>query len=182
MTVLFSFKAWKLLLLPLIWQLCPYWEFIYYDGRQRMTLRLFFSRTGELLPVNMKIAGGCSASDVCQLSKEAFFGWIFFFFFFCGGGGWGVGEDKNDVSYLDSDCNQWETNVSEECFSGILIGWLGDDLQSTVYLRAAEEKQNRFGSTEEGMFSASYFACVVYTKTSIPSYSIFPPHFLVLPF
>ena len=59
---------------------------------------------------------------------------------------------------------------SEQYFSRALIGQLGGDQLSTIYLRAAEEKQNdfcRYCHKRSYFWSSSHSACVVYTKTMI---------------
>ena len=52
-----------------------------------------------------------------------------------------------------------------------MIGQLGGDQPSTIYLRAAVEKQDGFcryiATNKVTIWSASYSACVVYTKTII---------------
>ena len=62
-------------------------------------------------------------------------------------------------------------HTSEQYFSCALIGQLGGDQPSTIHLRAADEKQNRFCryifTNEVSLWAASYSACVVYTKTII---------------
>ena len=61
--------------------------------------------------------------------------------------------------------------TSEQYFSRTLIGQLGGDQPSTIHLRAAAEKQNGFCryivTNKLTLWSASYSACVVYTKTII---------------
>ena len=53
----------------------------------------------------------------------------------------------------------------------MLIGQLGGDQPSTIHLRAAEDKQNglcrHIVTNKVTLWSASYSACVVYTKTII---------------
>ena len=52
-----------------------------------------------------------------------------------------------------------------------LIGQLGGDQPSTFHLRAAEEKQNSFCwyivTNKVTLWTATYSACMVYTKTII---------------
>ena len=87
---------------------------------------------------------------------------------------------SHKISYLlktrhighDIPCIQNQYNhTSEQYFSRALIGQLGGDQPSTIHLRAAEEKQNRFCryffTNKVTLWAASYSACVVYTKTII---------------
>ena len=62
-------------------------------------------------------------------------------------------------------------HTSEQYFSRALIGQLGGDQPSPIHLRAAQDKQNGFClyivRNKFTLWSASYSACVVYTKKII---------------